>query len=503
MKNSKRFLALFLALIISMSAFALASAEDVFIKTETEDNGSVAGANLIQMQQMEGILDSSTDSDYFKFTIATAGILNLTFDHTYVNSADSYFKFDLFKLVETTPGTKTEVKLYSFYSAGNQSDDKDTTSGALKGVGKVVAPKCSLAVPATGEYYYIRISSGTVSDASVKYNIAYSVDESSFCEKEPNDTPENANSIVPLFDALPANASGYYTGMLGPNNDPAADSVDYFCINTTTPCYIYFGIKHDTTTTAAVKASYKVEVLSYDVMTGGVYSSPTTLGSFNLSRDNDYAISPSIGVGAGTFFFKITNTTADYGVYQLFSYYKQVSDAIPVESEPNSRADTADIISNTSKIYGSNLDSTDVDWYTVSVTSGEDFTMKFECIDLVTVVARWTVEVYDHGTNTIVGTFYPTSEKAETFALPKGTAARYDIKVTSSVNLADPADYAISFTHVTHEKDKTFLDKIKSLDFSALLEAFGFMGNFNWKEILPSLGKQLVKIVVFMVGMFN
>lgn len=503
MKNAKKFLALLLALMMSLSCVALASAEDTFVKNEAEENGTVETANLIQMAQMEGVLSPATDVDCFKFTITKPGLFLLTFDHDYVNSADSYFCVELFKLVTDANNVKKEAKLYSFYSAGNQSDDKDA-SNALKGVGKVVAPKCSLSVPAAGEFYYIRVSKGTVNDPTVNYKLAYTVDESSFCEKEPNDTPDNANVIVPLFDSLPAKDSEYYTGMLGPKNDVNADLVDYYCINTTSPCYIYFGIKHDTSTTVS-KASYKVDVLSYDVGSDGVYSEPTPLGSFSLSRDDSYMISPSIGMGAGSFIFRVTNTTPDYGVYQLFSYYKEVSATKPVESEPNGKREAADVISNTGKIYGSNLDPNDVDWYSVSVTSGEDFTMTFDCIDKskLTAVARWTVDIYIHGTETIVGTFYPTSEKAATFELPKGTAAKYDIKVTSSVNLANPGDYEISFTHVTHQKDKTFIDRIKDLDFTALLEAFSFITNFNWKEILPSLGAQLVKIVVFIIGIFG
>ena len=95
MKKIKSFLAVLMALIMSMRFASVAFAADV---TETDAaNGVVSGADAFVVgDTVTGKINSSEDVDYYALTVAKAGIVTVTVEHAAKEEATgTYFTVEI------------------------------------------------------------------------------------------------------------------------------------------------------------------------------------------------------------------------------------------------------------------------------------------------------------------------------------------------------------------------------------------------------------------------
>lgn len=477
MKNAKKFLALILSLIMAVSCLTVAFAvED---PEEAEVNDTLAQANVINNNRIRGNIDQAGDVDFYKFANTTAGLLTLTFTHDSATSDETYFRVQVID-------SDGETVMSSFFSKGTED--------------KVFAPKCSLQALAADAFYYIKVTQGTVCDVTNNYTIVLEVNTSAICESESNNDAASADPIDIGAPGVSAAEIPYYTGLLSSSAD-----ADWFSFDVSSPCYFYIYVGQDQSTNS--RTDYKIELFTYDDDSNGQYSLVKSLGSFIAPANAPWSTSPSVGVGTDTYYIKITcSDEFNYGAYQLgvLTRALNVKEGFTVESEPNNDKASADKLVLNGGIYGSNFDESDADWYYVNLATAYDSSFTFGRLSSTkpATTTRWDIYIYN-ADGTSVDDIHPTSDSEVTYNFPKGVAGKYYIKVSSSTNLSSPCDYQLKLSYVEHEKELTFWEKVQQIDFSTIWSALSFITNFNWKEILPSFGGQLLNIFAFIIGMIG
>ena len=176
MKKVKSFLAVLMALIMSMSFASVAFAADV---TETDAaNGVVSGADAFVVgDTVTGKINSSEDVDYYALTVAKAGIVTVTVEHAAKEEATgTYFTVEILD--------EAEKSIASFTVAANAASVASPAFGAAAGK------------------YFVKVTKGSVCDTTVEYKISVAVDTTALSEYESNDTREDATEITTRSDSV-------------------------------------------------------------------------------------------------------------------------------------------------------------------------------------------------------------------------------------------------------------------------------------------------------------
>ena len=454
MKKVKSFLAVVMALIMSMSFVSVAFAADV---TEADaTNGVVSGADAFAVgDKVTGKINSSEDVDFFAFTTAKDGLITVTVEHeAKAEAIGTYFTVEI--------ADEDDKILATFDVAANDASVSSPAFGAVAGK------------------YFIKMSKGTVCDSTVEYKLSVAVDEKALSEYEANDTTEDATEI----ELSTKTTLKKYVGTI-----PAGSSdVDYYKFEIAKPGYLYVFVEND----ATFKGEYAVELETYSEGSAGL-TEWKKFGKFEVSKDDATVKSPTIGVaGDSEFYLSVTGTEGGYKLYVVY-----VEDSTS-EAEYNDTIANANALPKEGFLYSTIFDKNDVDYYVIEVAEKTKYTVKVTA-DPKTVTAdgQWKVTVFNAKNEVVTGPVSATKAKAAEVAIAGLEAGTYYVKVEGG-DILNTNIYTIELANGGADTDNmSFKELLGNIKWKTFLDNFaGWLGQVN-------IGKIVKDIVASIVALFS
>jgi len=242
---------------------------------EQELNDTVQEATKITVNhEYQGVLSSSNDMDYFEFILTKPGNVSISLPNFMEQSWN----------------------IYLYDSNGKEVNRFNTTYGNFA----TGATKDQIGLPAGT--YYIRVNSYT-NAAKVPYSFNLQYDETSFFEKELNDSAQDANAIQLNYK---------YQGVLSSSND-----VDYFSIKVDKNSNLLLSLPNTTDSSwyARIYDNTGKEITQFNTQYGSYVSDITT---------------EQLGLTAGVYYIKISSyTNADKVPYSFVLSSRKFHD-VPV-----------------------------------------------------------------------------------------------------------------------------------------------------------------------------
>ena len=374
----KKTLSFFLILVLVFCSFSALT-----LQTEAYyGNNSFGNAATININQSytSNIINSS-DEDWFKFTLTTAGKINIDFSHTYVNTSNK----------------KWSLKLYD--------SNKNLITGPWSYEGETTKTETTenIGLPA-GTYYIVVIPYDSYYISTVDYCIKVNFTASSVWEKEFNDDYYTSSNPISL--------NKKYYGTIMDSGD-----VDWFKFTLTTAGKINIDFSHTYVNTSNKKWSLKLYDSNKNLITGPwSYKGETTKTE----------TTENIGLPAGTYYIVVIPydsyyiSTVDYCIKVNFTassvWEKEFNNDYYTSSTP---------ISLNKKYYGTIMDSGDVDWFKFTLNSKKKICVSFSHTYVNTSNSKWSLKLYDSDKNQIDWWSYKGNEtgskKTQYITLPKGT----------------------------------------------------------------------------------
>lgn len=448
MKKFKSVIALLLAVLMFAGCFATASAAE---NEETEPNNDVATATVFEIgKEIAGVLGNSSDVDNFKFKAAKSGLAKVTFAHAAVSgAAGSYF--------EVTVKNADGAVVANFESAGASTSDS-----------------AEVLVAAEAEYV-VEVKQGDVYDGTVAYTISVTVNDAISAEAEPNNTADKATALVLSASGSPK----YYYGSTSAGDD------DYFKITVPSNGVVNLYLYNDFTPKSAVNA----ELVTYIEGSDGTQV-PYSVTKIEMTADDASKIGPSVCVPAGDYLLKITGN----GSYKTRVLFRAASNT---ESEMNDAATQADKI-NVGTTYKATLDDkADKDFFEFTAAAdNKGFDINFKA----TNNGQWNVRVLDSNGDAVASTLeVKATDSSKTAKLETKPLAAGNYYIEVSAGTAHDSDiYEISVaakdTSIVPEPEKNLIDKIKDLNWSALLD--NLAGWFDQIDIMGMISDIFASIAM-------
>ena len=282
---------------------------------ETEFNDSVDTADSLNTgSTCYGSSRENNDEDYYKVSIAQSGYVSLSFGKEYDSNTSHSWAVRLYDSAH-------KEMLYRRFYCGNETTE--TT--------------CKVGVPAGT--YYVRVSPYIWTD--VTYNLKVNYTSGSSWESEFNNTPDTADSLN--------------TGSICYGSSMENDDEDYYKISIEQAGYVSlsFGKEYDSNT------SHSWAVRLYDSTHKEMLYRRFYCGNETTET------TCKIGVSAGTYYIRVSPYIWTDVTYNLTVNYSPDS---AWETEFNDTVDTADVMEEGTKQYGSSKDDDDVDYYKIQIT---------------------------------------------------------------------------------------------------------------------------------------
>ncbi|MFK2825557.1 S-layer homology domain-containing protein [Bacillus sp. B190/17] len=354
-----------LIFLTALFVFSIFGASYAMAATEVEPNNTVQQATTIGVnQQHQGVLSSSSDDDYYKFTLNKPGNVSITM----ANLPNSSWYVRVYDSQGTTLNTfNTE---YGSFANGNTKDQIGLPAGT----------------------YYVRISNYTgASGIPYTFNLQY--EESNLYEQEANNNVQSATSMK---------VNNVYKGVLSSSSDD-----DYYKFTLDKPGNVSITMPNLT------NSSWDVNV--YNSQGTNLNRFYTDYGSFATGDKKD-----QIGLPAGTYYIRVSNYTGASKVPYHFNL--QYDESSFVEKELNGSFQEANPIQLNYKYQGVLSSSGDYDYYSFKVDRTTNLVMNIPNL----AGSSWDVKIYDEKGNTInrFHTDYGSFASGNTtfpFAVTKGT----------------------------------------------------------------------------------
>lgn len=458
MKKFKSMLAVLLAMLMIFSCAAVSYATD-------DGNGSAATAAKLGTDNagVKGTIEAADDKDYYYIVPDDGGLATVTLEHAAIAEAaagSSYFKVEIFD--------SEEALIAEFVSEGNQA--------------KAVSPKFAVV---KGEKYYVCVQKGDILSATLEYTVSASINNSALVESEPNDETGKATTVK-LSEANNAQKTYRYYGNISSETD-----VDIYRFTLSAPGLVYVYIYNSENSD---KGSFKATLGYSSEAAGGASVLNESLGTVEVKKADSYNAISDVGLGSGEYFVKVKGIGGSKGGYSIIVINVPVSDA---ETEPNNTPETADIAPiNALEATKLNIvraclnTADDVDYFKITVPSGSNgYNIKVAAsAGAAKTAGSWKVSVLSAAGKEIVAETTATDKAAATLTTDSGLAAgTYYIKVIRGTDY-NPGVYTVSVQVKEkkaddNNKDKSWIDKIKDLDWQ------GFVDNFaTWLNELNILG---------------
>jgi len=368
-------LILTLVLVMSITAFSI---------QEIENNNSVDTATEISVNtNVSGNLSSTSDVDWYRFTVEKDGYFHVDFQHELVDSSSAYWQIRLYD----SSGVNFIDGNNSYFSVVGNSNNTTTTYGVTPGT------------------YYIKLTDYYYTGVDYNFNVVFT--PSSEWETENNNEKNSADEI---------SLNKTYNGSFTTDGD-----VDWYKFTITENGYFYIDFKHE-----LVNSSYTYwQIRLYD----------ETGVSFIDGNDSYFAVvgnsnntTTTYGVTPGTYYIKLTDyyyTGVDYNFNVVFTPSSEW------ETENNNSKGNANNISLNSSINGALTTDGDGDWYKFTVTSGCEIAITLNHATLNTGYTYWVVNLYDSSAVTKLSTLNcagnVSSSTSEYLSVSSGT---YYISIT-------------------------------------------------------------------------
>lgn len=322
---------------------------------ETEDNNSKTNADLINLNtDYTGNLITSSDTDWYKFSVDEKGYTEISFTHDTIESSAVCWIVNLYKSDGTTLIKSIDVK-------GN------TEISAF--------PKISLE---SGDYYIKVAGSRIYNFSSMNYSLNAAFIADNTWETEPNDKKAEAN---------PIEENTVYTGTIMDGTDN-----DFYKLTLDEAKVLNIDFEHDTTDDSGV----------YWIV--GLYESDgtTLINSFSVSGNQAAVKNTSIALAAGTYYLKVSPRN-EYN-YLSTEYYLTVNSKISEnwEAEMNDTKNTANPIELNTVYNFSSMSSEDADWFRFSAENDGKFSLSFEHDTVESTSTFWNVCIYESDATTPV-----------------------------------------------------------------------------------------------------
>lgn len=471
MKKAKKILALLLALLVVMSCSMTAFAATEF--TEEEINDTYNKANPMGIaSKIKAVLDTATDVDYFSFEVTNPCLITVNIEHAAVTGGVStYFTVDIINA--------NGEDVLTFKSKGEEAKTSSAPFAAEKGT------------------YYAAVSMGQSHSATLEYTLSATIDTAANTEKEPNDDASKASAMA----LSTANVKKQYYGTIANKDDPASAEievdVDYYSLDIPAAGAIYFYLYNGTSN----KGNYKATLYAY---LDGANAQPVakSLGSINITANEESIISPSVGVNAGNYLLKIEGVNGDVGGYQARVYYLADDNS---EYEYNNVKEYANQIKTTGGVYfGSTFDKADVDYYRFYVNSSNGGVKVKLAVNpsYKNIEGQWTVSLIAPN-KSVIKKFDATNAKAAEFETDMLEAGTYYICVEAG-NVASDGLYELSVKEKAappappkddNDKDDSFIGQIAGLPWKDFIDNFiTWLPSVNVFGMLTSLFGSFIEV---------
>lgn len=329
MKKAKSILALLMAIAMLMSFAAIGSAADA-IAEEQEANDSFKTATAFGFAtKIKGILDESTDVDYYSFTADSAGLATVTIAHDLIEDANKDYAY--FNVAVYDSAEKEQL---AFRSTGSENE--------------TVSQSFSISQGAT---YFIKVEMGTIHSETLEYSLIASFDKGALVEKEPNDQAATATN---LELSTSGSAKVYYGNIASTGTD-----VDFYRVAPSKNGVIYLYLYNGN-----IPGDFKATLYTHYEDVGGVlFEEP--VASVSINSNDEYAMSAAIGVYGKEYMLKVVGLNGKKGDYKTRVFYQQVSDA---EMEYNNDPNLYNSLLVGEPRRGTISDDADVDYYAFQAT---------------------------------------------------------------------------------------------------------------------------------------
>lgn len=451
MKKVKSFLAVLMALVMSMSFVSVAFAADVTEKDA--DNGVVSGADAFAVgDTVTGKINSSEDVDYFTLTVAEAGIVTVTVEHAAKEEAiGTYFTVEILD--------ESEKSIASFTVAANTATVASPAFGAAAGK------------------YFVKVTKGSVCDTTVEYKITAAVNTDALSEYESNDVREDATAIE---------LSSVYTLKKYSGTIPAAEDIDYYKFNIAKPGYIYIFVEND----AAFSGDFALELETYSEGADGL-AEWKKFGKFEVAKADTTVKSPCIGVAGNTeYYLSVTGTEGGYKLYVVY-----VEDSTS-EAEYNDSIAYANALPKEGFLYSTIFDKNDVDYYVIEVAEKTKYTVKVAAEPkTVKTEAQWKVSVVNGKGESVATSATATKDKAAEIELTGLEAGKYFVKVEGG-DILNTNFYTVEYAdNGADTSNMTFKELLGAIKWKTLLDNFSsWIGKVNIKQIVKDIVASLVAL---------
>jgi hypothetical protein len=419
MKKKIKWGTLFFALYV-----VLLGGNRVYAANDSFTNAKSIGVN----QNVKENLASCNDKNYYKFSISQNGYVTLNFQHKEMESTSAFWYVEL-------------------YDKDRQVIKKMWVDGSISNT-----DSCNVGLPA-GEYYVTVEDSVSYSSQQYQLKVAFTASEQ--WESEFNDGFLTADNIT-------VNNTEY--GALMDSSDD-----DYYKFALSQNGYITLNFQHEEMESS--DSYWYVELYDKDRQ---VIKKMWVRGSISNTD------SCNIGLPAGEYYVKVVDSVRySSQQYQLKVAFKASEQW---ESEFNDGFLTADNITLNNTMSGSLMDSNDVDYYSLNLTSSGNVQLNFSHSKLEKDSSYWTVYFYDENRNELYSHQIQGNKKNTILKLGYQTSGKYYLKVSSGTYYSN-VNYSIKAIR-TYNISKVNISKVSSSASKKL--------TVKWKKISGVSGYEIV-----------
>ena len=322
--------------------------------SETEYNGDFANADAIPVNaKITGSTITGSDLDYYKFTLSAPGSVSFNLTHGIVDGREADDVYDV-----SFYNSATGNRLLYFESLGGETSKTSNIIGLPKGT------------------YYVCVKAGYGNYDTGSYGLTVNYTASNYWEAETNDTFATANAVA---------VNQKYSGTIHDSGDE-----DYYKITLAQAGAIGVNFTHPNIDGYETILCFTLEIYSASDLTAPFYKMYIAGAETNMQT-------PQIGLAAGTYYIKIGGVWKYDGVYGLKVNYAASE---YWEREENGTGSTATAIKSAKTYSGSIKDSSDEDYYKLSVGSNGYMTVNLKHSSSA---ADWiyTVRVYNSDFNQV------------------------------------------------------------------------------------------------------
>lgn len=347
--------------------------------SETEYNGDFANADAIPVNtKITGSTIASSDLDYYKFTLSAPGSVSFNLTHGIVDGREADDVYDV-----SFYNSATGNRLLYFESLGGETSKTSNIIGLPKGT------------------YYVCVKAGYGNYDTGSYGLTVNYTASNYWEAETNDTFATANAVA---------VNQQYSGTIHGSGDE-----DYYKVTLAQAGAIGVNFTHPNIDGYETTLCFTLDIYSASNLTDSFYKMYIDGAETNMQT-------PQIGLAAGTYYVKIGGVWKYDGVYGLKVNYAASE---YWEREENGTGSTATAIKSAKTYSGSIKDSSDEDYYKLSVGSNGYMTVNLKhsssAADRI-----YTVRVYNSDFN-VVHSFavYGTDKNVTSCKLGVGKGTYY------------------------------------------------------------------------------